>query len=149
MPRLIDMQRIDNVNLREFFTNVRYSSYKKCWEYDIDTVYPYTAHAHAQTILESDTTFFIDLRRFIERTAYGDAVYSYHSMDYSYCWNKETASSWDQKWDRITHGYWSFYFECNEDLVMWRLKKPALMTDTLSRYLPDHDWHTESNTRNW
>lgn len=149
MPRLVNLQNLENINLREYFVNVEWSSYKNCWTYNIADTYPHVSYAHMQTINETDNKFFIDLRRFVERTAGGDVMYSYRTMDYSYCWNKDTASSWDHKWDRITHGYWAFNFEYSEDLVMWQLMKPALMTDIISKYRPDKDWHTADNTRNW
>lgn len=152
MPRLIDLARLknDNHNFCEYFKGVYYRGYDRGYSFEVSDTYPYETYVHGPTQEEEDPEFLLDLRRFVERVATGDVVYRYKSMGYKWCWNiKDAKHEWDRSYSEIKHGYWILNFEEEGDMVMFRLRKPNLTTDTMSKFHPGYESHDEDNTRNW
>lgn len=152
MPRLIDLSRLkkENHNLSEYFKEVQYNGYDRGYSFNVASTYPYEAYVHGPTQEEDDPHFLLDLRRFVERQAIGDVVYSYKNMGYKWCWNmKDAQHEWNRSYSEVKHGYWILNFEEEGDLVMFRLRKSDLITDSMSKFHPQCDYHDDSNTRNW
>ncbi len=152
MPRLIDLSRFknDNHNASEYFKNVYWNSQVQRHEFDVALTYPHELYVHGPTQMDDDPDFFLDLRRFVERNATGDTVYRYKSMGYKWCWNmKDAKHDWDRSYSDISHGYWILNFEEEGDMVMFKLRKPTLVSDRMSKFHPQCDYHDETNTRFW
>lgn len=153
LPRLIDISRLkeETQNFYEFFRGVRYDGYGRGHHsFDIKMTYPYETYVHGPTQKEDDPDFLLDLRRFVERRAAGDVVYHYKNMGYKWCWNhKDVKNDWDRSYTDISHGYWVLNFEEQGDLTMFKLHKPNLVTDHMSKFHPRCDYHDDNNTRNW
>lgn len=152
MPRLIDVSRLkeENHNLHEFFKGVSYDGYGRGHTFDIAMTYPYETYVHGPSQKEDEPNFLLDLRRFVERQAAGDVVYHYKNMGYKWCWNmKDAKHDWDRSYSDISHGYWILNFEEAGDLTMFKLHKPGLVTDRMSKFHPQCDYHDEDNTRSW
>lgn len=158
MPHLIHVDRFsDHTNFgntrhavydpREFFIDAYYDSYRQGWRFDVQKTYPHTLYSHIQTVNEEDLGYFIDLRRFVERNAQGDVIYSSINLSYKWCWNLNDAKGdWDRKYSDVSHGYWVLNFENREDMAMWQLMKPTLTTRETSRFNPNYDYHDDANT---
>ncbi len=146
MPRLLCLSSEEYV-VSEFFSKMKWSNGKD--RPDIEHDYPYVCYVH-HSVTEYDPKIIMDLRRYIERSAHGDAVYYYNHNEYKYCWNYDTAKNdWDRNWDNVRNYYWTIYFECMEDLTMFKLKKPGLIHDAPFEFHPEYDYHTKENTRRW
>lgn len=152
MPRLIDLSRFKDKehNASEYFKDVHWNSQGQRYEFDVSLTYPYESYVHGPTQKDDDPHFLLDLRRFAERHANGDIVYRYKNMGYKWCWNmKDAKHEWDRSYSEITHGYWVLNFEDEGDMVMFRLRKPTLVSDHMSQFHPDCDYHNDENTRRW
>lgn len=110
---------------RLYFDDAEYSSYNNgSWTFTIEKNYPYLVNIHCDEVAEyksSSNTFFIELRKFVERRCEGDVVFEYKSMNYRWWWNKEATTEWSRNYSEITHGYWYLYFESEADLGMFAL----------------------------
>jgi hypothetical protein len=152
MPRLIDLSRITNEahNVAEYFKDVYWNSQGQRYDFEITHTYPHELYVHGPTQKDDDPSFLLDLRRFVERSAAGDVVYRYKNMGYKWCWNmKDAKYDWDRSYSDISHGYWILNFEEETDLVMFKLRKPNLVTDTMCEFHPQCDYHDDENTRKW
>lgn len=161
MPHLIHVSRFHNHksfnNVRygthdpkEFFSNASYDSYRERWIFDVSATYPHILYSHIQTVDEEDPCYLLDLRRYVERKAQGDVIYSNIDLTYKWCWNLKSAKGdWDRKYSNISHGYFVLNFENKDDLVMWRLMKPNLTTLETSKFNPRYDYHDEVNTTSY
>lgn len=152
MGKLIDLSRFkhDFHNPYEYFKEVHWVSYKDRYEFNVTSTYPHEAYVHGPTQEEKDPCFILDLRRFVERRAVGDVVYRYENLGYKWCWNlKDVKHDWDRSYTNISHGYWILNFEEAEDLVLFKLVKPNMITDKMRDFHPDYDDHNKHNTRDW
>lgn len=125
-----------NRDPRLYFKKASYSRYSDRWhwEFKVEEEYPYVANIHRDVINDefgdTDHGLFVDLRRWVERTAAGDIIFQYKNMSHKWWWNKEATSSYERKYSDIQHGYWYFYFESEIDLSMFtvmhgeKLSKP-------------------------
>lgn len=156
MPNLISVESFKNIknfndfypakyNAMLYFTDAYYDTRKSTWEFDVKKTYPHELYAHVDHVNE-DKLFFLELRRFVERRAGGDVIFSTKNMSYKWCWNFDRAKDrYDREYTTISNSYWVFNFETREDLEMWKLMKPYIMTDTLKKYHPDRSGHSEKN----
>lgn len=154
MPNLIHVDSFQNRNQfgdfypalytpLHFFKDARYDSYTRKWSFDVGATYPYICYAHWDHLKENNM-FFVDLRRFAERRATGDIIYQKKNMSYKWCYNLyKIKHHWERKYSEISNIYWMFYFECDTDMIMWKLIYPDLMSDTVSKYHPDYDDHDD------
>ncbi len=146
MPRLLCLNSDDYV-VSEFFSQTRWSNGAN--RADIEHDYPHVCYVH-KSVQEHDPRILIDLRRYIERSSQGDAVYRTVRKEYSYCWNHATAQNdWNRNWDQVNNDQWVINFEYIEDLTMFRLTKPGLIYDAPFDFHPNYDYHTAENTRRW
>lgn len=128
---------------RLYFKKARYSRYSDRWrwEFDVEKEYPHIAAIHSDTINddfgETDHTFFVELRRWVERNGAGDVIFQYKNMGHKWWWNKDSTTSWDRKYSDIKHGYWFFYFESETDLGMFALMHGEKLS-TPQKYHPDY-----------
>lgn len=142
-----NVTRFGTYSPKEFFADARYDHYKQRWDFDVSKTYPHEIYSHLQTIDEEDPCYLIDLRRFVERKAQGDVIYSEKHLGYKWCWNhREAKGDWERKYSDIAHGYLILNFENHEDMVMWQLMKPSLTTREMLKFHPGYDYHNEANT---
>lgn len=147
VPRLLCLNTENDYVFSEFFSKTRWVNGHN--RPDIEHDYPHMCVIH-QSVLEQDPRILIDLRRYIERSAHGDAVYFTIRKEYKYCWNYDTAKNdWDRNWDNVRNDQWQIYFERSEDLTMFKLMKPGMLHDKIFEFHPDYDYHTKENTRSW
>lgn len=110
------------------------------WSFNVDDEYPHMAAIHRDVIddeYSNDNTFFVDLRRWVERQAEGDVIFQYKNMSHKWWWNKEATTNWDKKFSDIRHGYWFFNFESESDLAMFALMHGEKLSKP-QKYHPDY-----------
>jgi hypothetical protein len=145
MPQLIYKGKFGNgpgdLNPYEFFIDCYKSRQDQRFEFTIETTYKFPAYVHADV---ESKEWLINLRRFVDRRATGDAIYEYKNLDYRYCWNASTAKgSWDKKYSNVTHGYWVIHFEDESDMICWKLANTDITSDSLSITHPDYPTHVD------
>lgn len=149
MPVLLNLSAGDFV-AREYFKNVYYNSSRQKYEYKVTETYPFEVYVHYETQDEDDPEFLIDLRKFVQRQAGGDAVYYKTEKNYWYAWNHLRAKGeYDLEYTQIQHHYWVINFEFESDATMFKLIKPTLVVNEMSRFRPDYDYHNEKNTKRY
>lgn len=112
-------------NPRFYFKNTwtRYNNTEL--QFDVAKEYPhiFTIHRDVMEQYESDdNTFFVDCRRWVERSCAGDVLIDYKNMNYRWWWNRDAKSEWQRETTEVRHGYWYLYFECESDFAMFSLK---------------------------
>lgn len=151
MPRLYNITEDFNrkeprYNPCEFFPSANYRSdylSSNCyWHYDMDADFSYQSYIHIDNLDTSDqsynTSFWIPLRRCVEREYTGDVFYQYKKMNYKWCWNSDATSDYQREYNNIKHGYWVFYFENDEDQLMFHLKFGDMTADKTYRFHPNY-----------
>lgn len=147
MPNLISVNdfRGDHPKLRPvlYFTDA-YKGYNDGWQFTIEKDYPYIANIHIDTIdeetKESHRKFWIDLRKWVERTCAGDVLHQYKSMNYRWWWNRTAKGEWDKEYSDVKHGYWYLYFEFESDYKMFILMHGEKITK-VEKYHPKYGEH--------
>lgn len=95
------------------------------YKFNVEDDYPYVANIHIEVVedpkQESTRKFWIDLRKWVERTCSGDVLFEYKRMDYRWWWNREAKSEYQKEYSQVKHGYWFFYFEIESDYTMFSL----------------------------
>lgn len=127
---------------RFYFKNANRTGYNnQRWEFNIEENYPHVLTIHQDVIEELtygyDNTFYIELRKFVERRCEGDVLYEHKNMGYRWWWNKEATSDWDKKFSDIKHGYWYFYFESENDNSMFALTHAEKLS-IVQKYHPEY-----------
>ena len=111
------------------------------WEFDVKEEYPHFVTIHRDIITDNydndDHTFFVELRRWVERVAEGDVIFEYRNMGHKFCFNPDKQYSWDKHYSEIKHGYWYFYFESGVDLSMFTLMHGEKLSK-VQKYHPDY-----------
>ncbi len=149
MPVLLNLQNGDFV-AREYFKNVYYNSSRQKYEYKVEETYPFEVYVHYETQQDEDPEFLIDLRRFVQRQASGDAVYCKTEKNYWYAWNHgRVKSQYELDYSQIQHHYWIINFELESDMTMFKLIKPNLVVTEMSKFHPDCDYHNDENTKKY
>lgn len=155
MPNLIKIEDFNNIRYFNnfyprklepffYFPDAYYNSRHEIWEFDVKKSHPYTSFAHVDHV-KDDPLFFINMRKFVERSASGDVIVQLKNLSYKWCWNARRAKNQnDREFSDIQHSYWEFNFEFQEDLDMWKLKS-NIMTDIPAKYHPDRTDHTDFN----
>ena len=147
MPVLLNLSNSSFI-AKEYFKNVYYNSSRGKHEYKVAETYPYEVYVHAETQADDDPEFLIDLRRFVQRQAAGDAVYQKVEKNYWYAWNHgHVKSQYELDYDQIQHHYWIINFELESDMTMFKLIKPTLVVTEMSKFRPGYDYHTDENTK--
>jgi hypothetical protein len=147
MPVLLNLSNSSFI-AREYFKNVYYNGSSRKHEYKVAETYPYEVYVHVETQADDDPEFLIDLRRFVQRQAAGDAVYQQVEKNYWYAWNHGTVkSTYELDYDQIQHHYWVIHFELESDMTMFKLIKPMLVVTEMSKFKPGYDYHTDENTK--
>lgn len=107
-----------------YFSNA-YLGMNNEYKFTIEDDYPYVATIHIEVLedprQESTRKFWIDLRKWVERSCTGDVLYKYERLDYSWWWNRDAKREWDKAYSQVKHGYWHFYFEVESDFTMFAL----------------------------
>lgn len=110
---------------RLYFIDAYRPGWDSGWKFEIEKTYPHVLNIHHDVIEDLaygyDNTFYIELRRFVERRCEGDVMYDYKNMSYKWWWNKDAKSDWERKYSDVQHGYWYFYFESENDKGMFAL----------------------------
>lgn len=148
MPVLLNLYNGPDFPAREYFHNVYYDGSRQRYVYKVEETYPFKVYVHVETQDEVDPGFLVDLRRFVQRQASGDAVYSKIEKNYWYAWNYgNVKSQYELDYSQIQHHYWVINFELESDMTMFKLIKPTLVVDEMSKFRPDYDYHNDENTR--
>jgi hypothetical protein len=95
------------------------------WEFKVEEEYPHIVTIHIETLEDlydnDDNSFWVELRRWVERRCEGDCIIDYKNMNYKWWWNREAKSEYQKEYTDVKHGYWYLYFECESDLTMFKL----------------------------
>lgn len=148
MPVLLNLYNGPEFTAREYFKNVYYDSSRQRYKYVVEDTYPYEVYVHVETQADDDPDFLIDLRRFVQRQAAGDAVYHQVEKNYWHAWNHgRVKSTYDLDYRQVQHHYWVINFELESDMTMFKLIKPNSVVSEMSKFRPDTDYHTDENTK--
>lgn len=119
------------------------------WRYNPDEDFPSQCYMHrdvlsTSAIRSADTkyiskpnSFWIELRKIVERENQGDVFYTYRNQDYHWWWNKD-ATQYNKEKTLIRHGYWTFYFESQEDQTMFMLRYKEYLSKKKYRFHPSY-----------
>ena len=109
-------------------------------KFDVAEEYPHIFTIHRDVMenieVENQNTFFVDLRRWVERTCAGDVFLEYKNMNYRWWWNRDAKSEYQRETTEVRHGYWYLYFECECDFTMFSLKHSEKFS-RVEQYHPD------------
>lgn len=145
MPRLYSIgsdfnEKNPRYNPSHFFPSAywgrHWSSSESYWKYDMDKDFPVQCHIHCDDMPDDNNTFWIDLRKDVERRYQGDCFFDYHHLDYRRWWNSSAKSQYEREYDRQKHGYWTFYFEEGSDQMMFVLKHAEILSPKRYRFHP-------------
>lgn len=114
------------------------------WSFKVEEEYPHIATIHIETLTDlyddDDNSFWVELRRWVERRCEGDCIINYKNMGYRWWWNREAKYDWDKQYSDVKHGYWYLYFELASDLTMFNLlhgEKVSVVQEYHPRYGKD------------
>ena len=142
MPQLIFLSQffLKDGNLDSCFYFKDSCGYGRNSKFDIKVTYPFEIYMHEDTYgKEINNEILIELRRFVERRANGDVILSHNDLSHVWCWNADTAKGeWDRSYSDIRHRYIVLNFECEEDLITWKLMYPDYVTDQMSEWHPEY-----------
>lgn len=123
-----------------FFPSAHYgrgwSGSQSKWTYDLNIDFPLQSYIHVDDVDPYDNTFWIALRKDVERTYCGDVFFEYDRRDYRRWWNSKAKSEYDKEYDTQRHGYWTFYFEDEGDLTMFVMKHAEITLSKKYRFHP-------------
>lgn len=145
MPRLYRVDKdfdpkSPRYNPAEFFLSASWSrhwSSSECyWKYDLDKDFPDQCYIHCDELDAEDNSFWIALRKDVERRYQGDVFYQYERMDYRRWWNSSATVDYKKEYNRQRHGYWTFYFEEASDQTMFILKHGEILSPKRYRFHP-------------
>ena len=106
------------------------------WSYNLDTDFPAQSYIHYDNVDPYDNTFWIELRKDVERTYCGDVFCCYERKDYKRWWNTKATSEYNKEYDTQRHGYWNFYFENEGDQTMFVIKHAEITSSKKYRFHP-------------
>ena len=109
-------------------------------KFDVAKEYPYIFTIHRDVMEQydqNDNVFFVDLRRWVERSCAGDVFLEYKNMNYRWWWNRDAKSEYQRETTEVRHGYWYLYFECECDFTMFGLKHGEKYS-TVEQYHPSY-----------
>lgn len=86
----------------------------------------------------ADNNFWIELRKMTERQFEGVCFVETRRNDYRWWWNKDATSEYSKETHRVTHGYFIFYFESPNDLVLFKLRFCEMLSEKAYRFHPDY-----------
>ena len=143
MPKLITLAEFapnGPLDPSFYFKDTRYYNYNNPRVFDIKATYPFEIYMHEDTYGKEITPeILIDLRRFAERRASGDIVLSHKDLSHVWCWNADSAKGeWDKNYSEVRHRYVVLNFECNEDIITWKLMYPEYVSDKMSEWHPEY-----------
>ena len=108
--------------------------YSKHWffpteDIEVETVYPHQLAIHQDLVLarypeeavREAGMRRIEIRKFIERSLEGDVIYQWKRMSYIRVFPPNESNGKRYKTE-ITHGYYVFHFETNQDAFHFKMK---------------------------
>lgn len=145
MPRLYSMTHDFNAKNPKFqpdhfFPSAYYgrnwSSSESRWTFNLDKDFPACSFIHYDEMEKQNNTFWINLRKDVERRYQGDCFYIYDRKDYQRWWNKNSKGEYDKQYGTQRHGYWTFYFEEKSDQTMFILNHGSIISNKKYRFHP-------------
>ena len=146
MPRLYsikdDFSRNDPKFLpSHFFYSARFINHHNNrlagWEFDLNKDFPTQSYIHSDMHMNGNS-FWIPLRKAVERDYTGDVFYVYESKNYKRWYNENAEFDFLKRTYDVVHGYWTFYFEEPSDQTMFILHYGELLSPKKYRFHPLH-----------